>query len=80
MYYDFDSDTGDFNLKMFQNTINPSYLTVSNDNNFVYSVNENGKESKVSAFSYTSSTGKLDFLNSQNSMGPILVIINDEKM
>jgi hypothetical protein len=27
--YDFDSDTGDFNLKMFQNTINPSYLTVS---------------------------------------------------
>jgi 6-phosphogluconolactonase len=50
--YDFDSDTGDFNLKMFQNTINPSYLTVS-DNDFVYSVNENGKESKVSAFSYT---------------------------
>jgi 6-phosphogluconolactonase len=46
-----------FNLKMFQNTINPSYLTVSNDNNFVYSVNENGKESK---FSYTPSTGKLD--------------------
>jgi 6-phosphogluconolactonase len=40
--YDFDSDTGDFNLKM-ENTINPSYLTVSNDNNFVYSVNENGK-------------------------------------
>jgi 6-phosphogluconolactonase len=32
-----------------ENTINPSYLTVSNDNNFVYSVNENGKESKVSA-------------------------------
>jgi 6-phosphogluconolactonase len=40
--YDFDSDTGDFILKM-ENTINPSYLTVSNDNNFVYSVNENGK-------------------------------------
>jgi hypothetical protein len=34
--YDFDSDTGDFNLKMFQNTINPSYLTVSNDNNFLF--------------------------------------------
>jgi 6-phosphogluconolactonase len=50
--YDFDSDTGDFNFKKCF-TINPSYLTVSNDNNFVYSVNENGKESKVSA-SYTS--------------------------
>jgi 6-phosphogluconolactonase len=43
--YDFDSDTGDFNFKMFlKNTINPSYLTVSNDNNFVYSVNENSKK------------------------------------
>jgi 6-phosphogluconolactonase len=32
--YDFDSDTGDFNFKnVSENTINPSYLTVSNDNN-----------------------------------------------
>jgi 6-phosphogluconolactonase len=79
--YDFDSDTGDFNFKnVSENTINPSYLTVSNDNNFVYSVNENGNESKVSAFSYTPSTGKLDFLNSQNSMGADpCYIINDEK-
>jgi 6-phosphogluconolactonase len=37
-------------------------------------------ESKVSAFSYTPSTGKLDFLNSQNSMGADpCYIINDEK-
>jgi 6-phosphogluconolactonase len=63
---------------MFQNTINPSYLTVSNDNNFVYSVNENGKESKVTLLVIP--TGKLDFLN-QNSMGADpCYIINDERM
>jgi 6-phosphogluconolactonase len=79
--YDFDSKTGNFNFKnTSENIVNPSYLTVSNDNSFVYSVNENGKESKVSAFSYSPSNGKLDFLNSQNSMGADpCYIINDEK-
>jgi 6-phosphogluconolactonase len=79
--YKFDSDTGDFNFKnASENTVNPSYLTVSTDNSFVYSVNENGNESKVSAFSYTPSNGKLDFINSQNSMGADpCYIINDEK-
>ena len=79
--YDFDSKTGDFSFKnASENTVNPSYLTVSADNKFVYSVNEDGGESKVSAFSYTPNTGKLDFLNSQNSMGADpCYIINDNK-
>ena len=79
--YDFDSNTGDFSFKnASENTVNPSCLTVSEDNKYVYAVNENGAESKVSAFGFNPSNGKLDFLNSQNSMGADpCYLINDEK-
>ncbi|MEZ7504402.1 lactonase family protein [Flavobacterium sp. Arc2] len=79
--YSFDANTGDFNFKnAAESTVNPSYLTFSADNKFIYSVNENGNESKVSAFGYTPSNGKIDFLNSQNAMGADpCYIINDDK-
>jgi len=79
--YEFDSKTGDFSLKNnTENIINPSYLTVSSDNKFVYSVSENDKKSSVSAFGYHSESGKLDFMNYQNPNGlnPCYVI-NDDK-
>jgi 6-phosphogluconolactonase len=79
--YEFDSSTGDFKLRNnTENILNPSYLTVSNDNKFVYSVSENDKKSSVSAFGFDSKTGKLDFINYQNpnGMNPCY-IINDEK-
>lgn len=79
--YEFDSKTGEFSLKNnTENIINPSYLTVSSDNKFVYSVSENDKKSSVSAFGYNSESGKLDFINYQNPNGlnPCYVI-NDEK-
>ena len=79
--YEFDSNTGDFSLKSnTENIINPSYLTVSNDNKFVYSVSENDKKSSVSAFGFNSKSGKLDFLNYQNPNGlNPCYIINDDK-
>ncbi|SDW37439.1 lactonase family protein [Flavobacterium degerlachei] len=79
--YEFDSKTGDFNFKnASENVVNPSYLTVSKDNKFVYSVNEFGAQSKVSSFGYDSASGKLDFLNSQDSKGADpCYIINDDK-
>ena len=53
--YDFNSQNGDFKLKSTsEKVINPSFLTVSADNKFVYSVNENGAESTVSALSFNS--------------------------
>jgi 6-phosphogluconolactonase len=79
--YEFDSKTADFNFKSStENIINPSYLTVSNDNKFVYSVSENDKKSAVSSFKFDSKSGKLDFLNSQEAkaQGPCY-IINDDK-
>lgn len=79
--YEFDSKTGDFNFKnASEKVVNPSYLTVSQDNKFVYSVNEFGAQSKVSSFGYDSATGKLDLVNSQDSKGADpCYIINDDK-
>lgn len=79
--YEFDSNKGDFKLKSnTENILNPSYLTVSNDSKFVYSVSENDKKSSVSAFGFNSKSGKLDFINYQNPNGlNPCYIINDEK-
>jgi 6-phosphogluconolactonase len=47
--YDFNTNTGDFSFKNSENVVNPSFLTVSKDNTFVYSVNEFGAASTVSS-------------------------------
>ena len=79
--YDFDSNTGDFNFKnASENVVNPSYLTVSKDNNFIYSVNESGAESTVSSFGFNAASGKLDLINKQKAKGADpCYIINDDK-
>lgn len=80
--YEFDTVTGNFVFKNATKikTDNPSYITISGDNKFVYSANENGLESYVSTFSFNSINGNLDFVNKQktNSPGPCY-IINDSK-
>lgn len=53
-------------------TSNPSYLSVSPDDKFVYAVNEDGKDDNggaVTAFSFDKKAGKLKMLNSQLSGG-----------
>ncbi len=79
--YEFDSNTGTFNSKSAtENVVNPSYLTVSADEKFVYSVNENGKNTSVSAFGFNSKSGKLNFLNNSSTKGDdSCYIINDNK-
>lgn len=79
--YEFDANTGDFSLKNnTENILNPSYLTVSSDKKFVYSVSENDKKSTASAFKFDSKNGKIDFINSEFSKGQNgCYIINDEK-
>ena len=53
------------------NIANPSYLTPSFNRNFIYSVNENGRNNMgaVSAFSFNQKTGHLTFLNQQPTDG-----------
>ena len=60
--------------------INPSYLEVWRDSNFVYSVNEFGGESTVSSVTYNPTSGKLDLINKQSSKcADPSYIINDDK-
>ncbi|WP_462266935.1 lactonase family protein [Mucilaginibacter sp.] len=47
---------------------NPSYLTVSSNNKFVYATNENDN-GEVSAFSFEPKGGRLQFINKQPSLG-----------
>jgi len=79
--YDFNTETAAFTFKSStEKVINPSYLTVSPDDKFVYSVNESGKESTVSAFTFEPKSGKLNFVNNQNSEGADpCYLINDRQ-
>lgn len=79
--YDFNVNTLDVKLKATtEGVVNPSYVTVSPDKKFVYSVNEDGKNSTVSAFKYAPVTGKLEPLNKKDSKGADpCYIINDDK-
>ncbi|MCR8559125.1 lactonase family protein [Mucilaginibacter sp. BJC16-A38] len=56
-------------LNEIDDVSNPSYLTVANNNKFVYAVNENGKNGEVSAFKFDAKQGKLEFINKQSSLG-----------
>ena len=77
--YSFDTTTADIILKSkTENIYNPSYVSISDDRKFLYSVNQNEKESSISSFEFNSITGKLNFLNNQNSQGANpCYIIND---
>lgn len=79
--YDFNIETADFKPKHIAKGVeNPSYLTVSENNKFVYSVNESGDKSTVSAFSFDGIKGELKFLNKLPTQGgDPCYIIADEK-
>ncbi|MDR2843433.1 MAG: lactonase family protein [Candidatus Symbiothrix sp.] len=63
--YRFDIDNLTATLLNKAEIDNPSYLTVSGDSKFVYSVSESGKEnSKVNAFDFYKTTGQIQLLNS----------------
>jgi 6-phosphogluconolactonase len=68
--YKFNTSSGAMEKVSSVFTENPSYLAVSKDKKYVYSVNENGdNKGGVTAFSFDESTGKLTKLNSQLSNG-----------
>ncbi|WP_133533671.1 lactonase family protein [Flavobacterium dankookense] len=81
--YDFNTETADFKLKSSSKSIvNPSFLALSSDKKTVYSVNENGDASAVSAFDYTSKTSSLKFKNALPSEGndPCHIITDDKNV
>lgn len=79
--YGFDTNTGEAKVKAStENLINPSFLSVSNDKKFIYTTNEDGDTSKVSAFQFDSNQKQFTFLNAQPSEGnDPCHIINDNQ-
>lgn len=77
--YSYDSQTAETKLKsVTKNVINPSYLALSADKRFVYAVNEDGKNSAVSAFNFNTQSGSLNFINKQSSAGadPCFIMVD----
>ncbi|MDR5833416.1 lactonase family protein [Caballeronia sp. LZ034LL] len=74
--YRFDTANGELSRIASAQTVNPSYLVVSRDRNYVYAVNElpgdNGPASQrggISAFRFDRASGQLSFLNRVSSEG-----------
>lgn len=68
--YNFDTDTGVTDSVTMVEVANPSYLTLSPDEQFVYSVGENGEDdSYAHAFSFDKDSGKLKLIDSQLTYG-----------
>ena len=81
--YRFNEDTGDFYLLDSVEVNNPSYLTLSKDNRFVYAVSEmDGDESAVHAYAFNKTTGSLKHLNSKPTVGaaPCYVATDGKKV
>jgi 6-phosphogluconolactonase len=78
--YDFNSQTGDY---LFKSKIagegNPSYLAVSENGKYVYSLNE-FRNGEISAFSFNATSGELTNLNRVSSAGdnPCYVDVDDK--
>jgi len=77
--YSFNNETGEWAKKSEVLGIqNPSYLAISRDRKFIYSVSEAG-DGNISSFSFDAVTGKMVFLNSVSSGGksPCYVSVDD---
>ena len=71
--YQFNSNDGTAKAISSVKISNPSFVAVSPDEKFVYSVEENaaknGKEGEITAFSFNKETGRLSFLNRKPTGG-----------
>lgn len=77
--YNFNSKTGEFSYKSeIDGVKNPSYLVISRNNRYVYSVNE-VSPGTISAFGFNANTGELTSLNqvSSGGNGPAYVTVDD---
>lgn len=70
--YKFNSGNGSFKEVSHIRASNPSFISVSPDERFVYAVHENGgngQSGQVSAYAFDKSTGSLKHLNTQSTHG-----------
>ena len=69
--YDFDATTGKTELVSKIKANNPSYLAISEDEAFVYAIedNRNNTSSEAAAYHFDKKTGTLSFINKQQNRG-----------
>ncbi len=68
--YQFNQETGAYKALDSIAVDNPSFLTLSKDNRFVYAISElKGEQSAVHAFALDKKSGKLKVLNSRKTLG-----------
>jgi len=78
--YKFNTQTGDFSQVSSAKTDNPSFITVSPNEKYVYAVAENGGDKgSIAAFSFDRKEGKLTLLNKQSSGGDHPCYVNIDK-
>ncbi len=81
--YVYDLDLLSGNASMYNHSdkvVNPSYLSASADSKIIYSVNESGEKSEVSAFKYNKESGAVTLINKQKAEGSDpCYLINDDK-
>ncbi len=81
--YQFNSNDGSAKAVSSVKISNPSFVAVSPNEKFVYSVEEdaakNGKEGEITAFSFNKETGKLSLLNRQPSAGDHPCYVSTDK-
>lgn len=76
--YDFDSKTGAAKEVSHVTAGNPSYLAISDNGRYVYSVDES-KEGKISSFTFNTKTATLTPLNSENNNGSAPCYVSIDK-
>jgi 6-phosphogluconolactonase len=79
--YEFDTYTGETKVKAStESIVNPSFLTISKDKQFLYATNEDGNNSKISAFRFTALKNTIELINQVDAHGADPChIINDEQ-
>ena len=81
--FDFDENTYKYNLKFHtDNIVNPSFISLSPDKNFLFSVNENGENSTVTSFSMDEADGRLIKKDERKTQGedPCFLISDDQNV
>ncbi|WEK19787.1 MAG: lactonase family protein [Candidatus Pedobacter colombiensis] len=81
--YNFDANTAEFKFKsVAKDVTNPSYLAVSKNNKFIYSVAVAPDNNAAAAFGFDGVKGELTFINKQatGSPGPCFVLADEKSV
>ncbi len=67
-------------ISVMKNVSNPSFLVITADKKYVYSVNESANESAANAFNFDKLNGELTFINREftNGKSPCYISTNDK--